>query len=62
MAFNGTNILGVPPQDVWSGFVVEGQKYLPQTYSRLALLALINVPIIAIFLNVIRQIVCNSCP
>ncbi|KZV61731.1 cytochrome P450 [Peniophora sp. CONT] len=57
MAFNGTSILGVPvpAQDAWSGFVAEAQKYLPQTYSQLALLAFVNLPIIAIVLNVLRQ-------
>ena len=57
MAFNGTNVFGVPAQDTWTGFIAEAQKYLPQTYSRLALLALINLPIIAIVLNVLRQTV-----
>lgn len=50
------NVTAVPPVDGWAGYVAEAQKYLPPP-SRLALLCLINVPIFAVVLNVLRQLV-----
>lgn len=50
------NVTAVPPIDGWAGYVAEAQKYLPPP-SRLALLCLINVPILAVVLNVLRQLV-----
>lgn len=41
----------------WSGYLTEAHKYLPDSTPRLALLAFINIPIIAIVLNVLRQLV-----
>jgi len=35
----------------------EAQKYLPDSGSRLALLVFINIPVIAVALNVLRQLV-----
>ncbi|TFY80824.1 hypothetical protein EWM64_g3185 [Hericium alpestre] len=53
MAFNATTF---PPSDAWSGYLAEAQKYLPTSTPRLILLALINIPAIAIVLNVLRQL------
>lgn len=47
---NGTNPL-------WSGYLADAQAYLPESNSRLALLILINTPIIAIILNALWQVV-----
>jgi sterol 14-demethylase len=54
MAFNASSFAA---PEAWSGFVEEAQKYLPQTTSRIALLAFVNIPLIAIILNVLRQLV-----
>jgi len=51
--YNGS----LPVSDYWSGYVAQAQ--LPST-PRLALLALLNIPIFAILLNVIWQLVCNT--
>jgi sterol 14alpha-demethylase len=40
-----------------SAYLLEAQRYLPDSASRLALLAFINIPVIAIVLNVLRQLV-----
>jgi hypothetical protein len=48
--YNGS----LPVSDYWSGYVAQSQ--LPST-PRLALLALVNIPIFAIVLNVIWQLV-----
>ncbi|KAI0058678.1 lanosterol 14-alpha-demethylase [Artomyces pyxidatus] len=55
MAFNTTTF--VPSSDAWSGFLVEAQKIFPTSTARLALLALVNIPVIAIVLNVLRQLI-----
>ena len=57
MAFNATRppaFLGSP--EAWQGFVDEAQKYMPSS-GRLALLALVNIPLLAVILNVLRQLV-----
>ncbi|KAI0029351.1 lanosterol 14-alpha-demethylase [Vararia minispora EC-137] len=56
MALNTTiphAFLGSP--EAWQGFVGEAQKYMPSS-GRLALLAFVNIPLIAIVLNVLRQL------
>ncbi|KAF8273285.1 cytochrome P450 [Lactarius quietus] len=53
-SFNST---GLPAHDAWSGYLAEAQRYLPDSTPRLALLAFINIPIIAIVLNVLRQLI-----
>ena len=40
-----------------SAYLLEAQRYLPDSASRLALLAFVNIPVIAIVLNVLRQLV-----
>lgn len=52
--FNSTVVL---THDTWSGYLVDAQRYLPNSASRIALLAFINIPVIAIVLNVLRQLV-----
>ncbi|KAG6851134.1 hypothetical protein H0H93_001014 [Arthromyces matolae] len=49
MSFNGT-------LDAWSAYLSDAQSYLPQSNSRLFLLVLVNVPVIAIILNVAWQL------
>ncbi|KAI0043835.1 cytochrome P450 [Auriscalpium vulgare] len=56
MAFNASSI-PFPSSDAWSGFVAEAQKFLPQSNSRLALLAFVNIPVFAIVINVLRQLI-----
>ncbi|KAG6841440.1 hypothetical protein C0991_011110 [Blastosporella zonata] len=50
MSFNGT-------LDAWSAYLADAQAYLPQSNSRLALLLFVNIPIIAIVLNVVWQLI-----
>ncbi|KAF9525625.1 lanosterol 14-alpha-demethylase [Crepidotus variabilis] len=50
--FNGT----LPATDAWSGYLAQAQDHI-QNNQRLALLLLINSPIIAILLNAIRQLI-----
>lgn len=53
----GLNSTLLPAHGDWSGYLAEAHKYLPDSTPRLALLAFINIPIIAIVLNVLRQLV-----
>ncbi len=41
----------------WSAYLYKAQKYLPDSGSRLALLVFINIPVIALIFNVLRQLV-----
>jgi sterol 14alpha-demethylase len=45
-------------KDLWSGYLAQAQE-LPTT--RLLLLAAINLPLLAIVLNVLRQVVRINC-
>ena len=54
LGLNSTVILNY---DTWSNYLSEAQTFLPNSVSRIALLAFINIPIIAVFLNVLRQLV-----
>lgn len=53
----GFNSTVLPAHGDWSGYLAEAHKYLPDSTLRIALLAFINIPIIAIVLNVLRQLV-----
>jgi hypothetical protein len=46
----------------WSTYLSEAQNLLPNSASRLALLALINIPLFAVLLNVLRQLVSSRLP
>ncbi|KAF8907290.1 lanosterol 14-alpha-demethylase [Gymnopilus junonius] len=46
----------LPVSDVWAGYLAHAQASLPDN-TRLIILLLINIPVIAIILNVIRQLV-----
>ena len=48
--------------DTWFSYPFDNQKFLPNSTSRVALLAFINIPIIAILLNVLRQLVSSKAP
>lgn len=50
---NGT----IPLSDVWSGYLAHAQAQLGGLNPRLVLLLLVNVPVLAIVLNVLRQLV-----
>ncbi|KAG5638479.1 hypothetical protein H0H81_012411 [Sphagnurus paluster] len=50
---NGT----LPFQDLWSPYFTEVQAYLPQSKSRLALLLLVNAPIVVILINALLQVI-----
>jgi len=54
LGFNSTII---PIHNTWSGYLIEAQRYLPDSTWRVALFAFINIPVIAIVLNVLRQLV-----
>ncbi|KAG6862517.1 hypothetical protein C0995_000065 [Termitomyces sp. Mi166 len=41
--------------DVWSAYLADAQTYLPQSNSRLILLILVNIPVIAVVLNVVPR-------
>jgi hypothetical protein len=41
----------------WLAYLHEAQRYLPESRTRLALLVFINIPVIAVVLNVLRQLV-----
>ncbi|KAI9511821.1 cytochrome P450 [Russula earlei] len=58
----GLNSTVFPLHDTWSGYLVEAQRYLPNSTSRFALLAFINIPLIAVVLNVLRQLVLPKHP
>jgi len=53
-SLNGT----VPVTDAWSGYLAHAQDHLRHN-SRLALILLINAPVIVVLLNVLRQLVSN---
>jgi hypothetical protein len=53
----GLNSTAILNYDTWSNYLSEAQTFLPTSPSRVALLAFINIPIIAVFLNVLRQLV-----
>lgn len=57
LGLNSTVILNY---DNWSNYLSDAQTFLPNSPSRVALLALINVPIIVVFLNVLRQLVSSK--
>lgn len=46
-----------PAHHTWLAYLQEAQRYLPDSRSRLALLVFINIPVIAVILNVLRQLV-----
>ena len=53
--------LNVTLSEPWSVYLGHVQEQFQQTpLSRLLLLGLVNIPIIAIVLNVLRQLVCTS--
>lgn len=54
LSLNSTVML---TQEYWSGYLSEAQKFLPNSVSRVALLAFINIPLVAVLLNVLRQLV-----
>jgi hypothetical protein len=58
MALNGSVPVAVV-DDAWSGFLVE---HLPTSPTRLLLLAAINVPVLAVVLNVLWQVVSACLP
>lgn len=53
---NGTFPTSFPTSDEWSGYISQAQVHL-QNNQRLLLILLINTPIIAVVLNVLRQLV-----
>lgn len=50
------NVTTALPVDGWAGYAAEAQKFFPSS-TRLALLCLINVPVLAVILNVLKQLV-----
>ena len=54
--FNGTFPTSFPTSNEWSGYLTDAQAHF-QNNSRLALLLLINTPIIVIILNILQQLV-----
>lgn len=50
---NGT----VPLSDAWSGYLANAQAQLVATNTRAILLLLVNIPILAVVVNVMRQLV-----
>ncbi|KAH8994997.1 cytochrome P450 [Lactarius akahatsu] len=58
-SFNSTVL---PAHDAWSGYLADAHKFLPDSTLRLALLAFINIPVIVIVLNVLRQLVLPKNP
>jgi len=56
----GLNSTAILNYDTWSNYLSEAQTFLPHSVSRVALLALINIPIIVVFLNVLRQLVSSK--
>ncbi|EIM91312.1 cytochrome P450 [Stereum hirsutum FP-91666 SS1] len=50
------NVTTALPVDGWAGYAAEAQRYLPPP-TRLALLCLLNVPILAVVLNVLKQLI-----
>jgi hypothetical protein len=54
LSFNSTVIFA---HDAWSGYLSEAQRFFPNSASRVALLVFINIPLIVVLLNVLRQLV-----
>ena len=48
--------------DTWFSYLLDNQKFLLNSTSRVTLLAFINIPITAILLNVLRQLVSSKAP
>lgn len=46
----------------WLAYLHQAQRYLPDSRSRLALLVFINIPVIVVVLNVLRQLVRIKAP
>lgn len=57
MSLNATS---VPLAEGWSGFLSQAQGHLPESNIRLILLTLVNIPVIAVVLNVLWQLVCAA--
>ena len=55
MALNSTSF-PVLSSDAWSGYVQQAQAHLP-SQSRLLLLGLVNLPVVIVILNALRQVV-----
>ena len=47
----------IPTHHTWLTYLHEAQRYLPDSRFRLALLVFVNIPVIVVLLNVIRQLV-----
>ena len=47
----------IPAHHTWLAYLHEAQRYLPDSRYRLALLVFINVPVMVVILNVLRQLV-----
>jgi sterol 14-demethylase len=54
-ATNGTT----PILDTWSGYVAYAQAQLTPQNTRLALLSMVTIPVLAVVLNVLSQVVCG---
>jgi len=52
--------LGLNSTVILNYYLSEAQTFLPTSPSRVALLAFINIPIIVVFLNVLRQLVSSK--
>jgi sterol 14-demethylase len=59
MGLNLNDVI-VLTDDTWFSYPFDNQKFFLNSTSRVALLAFINIPIIAILLNVLRQLVSSK--
>lgn len=48
----------IPISDAWAGYLAQAQEHLPSN-SRLALIFFVNIPVIAILVNALWQVVCD---
>ena len=53
----GFDSIVIPAHHTWLAYLHEAPRYLPDSGFRLALLVFINIPIIVVVLNVLRQLV-----
>lgn len=53
----GFDSMVISTHHTWLAYLHEAQRFLPESRTRLALLVFINIPVIAVVLNILRQLV-----
>ncbi|KAI0280835.1 cytochrome P450 [Russula aff. rugulosa BPL654] len=53
----GFDSMVISTHHTWLAYLHEAQRFLPESRTRLALLVFINIPVIAVVLNILRQLI-----